>query len=81
MRSWQMSSTSILSEPSELFESLAASVHNAWVTHTIQQGRTTHPNLKPYFALPEDVKETSRCTVRALLDALCLTRVMKQKGV
>ena len=75
MRSWQISGTSIVHEPSDDFEALAASVHSAWVREAVSSGRDYH--LKPYLAIPDDAKHLVRSAVRAVLDELCLTRVMK----
>lgn len=77
MRSWQMSARQVVHEPSEDFELLAASVHNAWAKEALAAGRTDHPNLKPYYALPENVKEIDRATVRAVLDELCAARAVQ----
>lgn len=75
-RSWHLSQH-VVTEPSDEFEALAESVHDAWAKETIRAGRNDHPNLKAYGALSDDVKEYDRATVRAVLDSLCLSRVIK----
>lgn len=75
-RSWHLSRY-VVYEPSDDFEALAEAVHEAWAKETIRAGRMDHPNLKPFNALPDNVKEIDRATVRAVLDSLCLSRVVK----
>lgn len=80
-RSWHLS-RHVVYEPSDDFEALAEAVHTATAREIIRAGHTTngttnHPNLKPYAALSSDVKELVRSTVRAVLDELCLSRVVK----
>ena len=78
-----MSGTSIVCDPSDAFEAIAASVHSAWVREAVSNGAVSHgktdTNLKPYSALSEDLKEYTRVTVRAVLDELCLSSVIKSK--
>ena len=79
MRSWHLPGTSIICDPSDSFEVIASVVHSAWAREAISHGETEHPHLKSYQALSEDQKEYVRVTVRAVLDELCLSRVMKPK--
>ena len=66
-------------EEKEIIEKLSEKVHNAWMKEKKLQGFTygekyddvnkKHPDLLPYEALKEEVKEYDRVTVRAVLKA------------
>lgn len=50
-------------------EKLAEAVHNAWWKEKIQQGKT-HPDMKPYNELSEQVKDLDRVAVESVLNAI-----------
>lgn len=54
----------------EQFEAVCESVHNGWWEECKRQGRTNHPDMKPYDELPESVKDYDRVTVQRVLDTL-----------
>ena len=64
----------------ERFEAVCESVHNGWWEECKRQGRTNHPDMKPYDELPESVKDYDRVTVQRVLDALSIPYSSKPEG-